>query len=193
MRVPPEMRLPAVKAGIAAYAAETLRLLVPDRRVVVQAGGCVGIWPLALAQTFDRVYTAEPAPENFALLAENIADTPSITAWPVALGAETRGVGLARPKPMPGLWRVAGDGPIPMVRLDAILPDGPVDAIVLDVEGSELAAWQGAEALLARWQPLLWFEAREHTAALEAFLAAHGYGRPQRGIGWDWFSRRERG
>ena len=30
----------------------------PGRRTVIQAGGNIGIWPVALAREFQRVYTA---------------------------------------------------------------------------------------------------------------------------------------
>lgn len=58
-----------------------------------------------------------------------------------------------------------------------------IDLIKMDIEGSELAALRGAEALLARDRPLLLLEAEDESLALRgaslaellAWLAAHNY------------------
>lgn len=188
MTFPPDFTYPEAKATTAAVAAHRIAALAPAHRAVVQAGGCSGLWPLALARSFDRVYTFEPHPGNYAYLAANIAGTPSITAFPYALGDHAGRVGLTRPKPKAGLWRVDGDGDIPLTALDAVVTDGPLDAIVLDVEGSEAPALRGAARLLTTHRPLLWFEGLHHTAAIAAVLAAHDYLPAQRGLGSDWYS-----
>lgn len=185
---PPDFTGPVLKTATARCAAESIANLAPARRAVVQAGGCSGLWPLVLAMHFERVYTFEPAPTNFECLRMNIADTPTISAFAGALGATSRYVGMTRPKPKAGLWRVEGEGDIPMVALDHFLGDVAVDAIVLDVEGSEVSALQGAVRLIDAYRPLLWFEAIHNTDALEAFVAAHGYTRPARGMGGDCYS-----
>jgi FkbM family methyltransferase len=187
VRFPPDFTFPEEKTVTAHVAAQAIAGLVTERRAVVQAGGCSGLWPLALSQYFERVYTFEPAPSNFPYLSQNIAGKPSITAYPVALGETPCGVALVRTKPKAGLWRVDGDGETPMVRLDAVVAE-PVDAIVLDVEGSELPALRGAERLIAAHRPLLWFEFMHDTDALSAFMAAHGYTPPVHAIGGDCYS-----
>lgn len=185
---PPDLTYPAEKTATAAYAATSIAGLAPARRAVVQAGGCSGIWPLALAQHFEQVFTFEPEPTNFACLRANVATVPNISAYDYALGETRTCVGMTRPKAQAGLWRVTGDGDIQMVRLDDFLGDVAVDALVLDVEGSEVPAWRGAEQLIATHRPVLWFEFMNHTADIEAFLAAHGYTRPTHGIGGDCYS-----
>lgn len=188
MTFPPDFTFPKDKIVTAHVAAKMIADLLPERRTVVQAGGCAGLWPLALAHYFPRVYTFEPAPANFACLKANVAETPTIVAVQAALGATFGRVGLTRPRPKAGLWRVEGDGDIPLVPLDAVLGETPIDALVLDVEGSELAALRGAERLIARDHPLLWFEFTDHTAELTAFLADHGYGSRTKGVGGDMYS-----
>ncbi len=188
MIYPPEFRHPAAKAQTAQYAAACIAGLAPGRGAVVQAGGCSGLWPLALSQYFARVYTFEPEPVNFACLRANVAAAPNVSAFAGALGAASGYVGMTRPKAGAGVWRVEGDGEIPMVALDGFLSDVPVDALVLDVEGSEVPALVGARRLIAAYRPLVWLECLQHTAAIAGFLAAHGYTQPQRGIAGDYYS-----
>lgn len=188
MIFPPDFTFPREKAEIAKIAAKSIATLAPARGVVVQAGGCSGLWPLALAKYFRHVYTCEPNPVNFECLEANVAARPNITAFPYALGEKPAKVGLTRTKPGAGLWRVDGDGEIPMMALDDVLGDAAVDAIVLDVEGFELPALQGATRTIAAHRPLLWFECLRDPSALHAFLVAHGYTRPKQGIGRDYYT-----
>lgn len=188
MRYPPGFTYPRDKWVTAQIAAARIAGLVSERRAVVQAGGCAGLWPIALANYFTHVYTFEPEPMNLQCLQANVATVPNISAYPYAVGETSGRVGLTRPKAGAGLWRVEGDGEIPMVRLDDVLGDVAIDALVLDVEGSELQAWRGAEQLITAHRPLLWFECLHHTPALGDFLATHGYARPVRGIGGDGYS-----
>jgi FkbM family methyltransferase len=182
------------KAETAAVAADWIARLCPQKRNVIQAGGCSGVWPLMLALHFGYVYTFEPAPTNFACLKENIAATPNISAFNHALYDTRKLVEMTRTKPRAGMWEVDGPGGdsevviTQAVTLDDFLGDIAVDALVLDVEGSELPAWRGAEKMITKHRPLLWFEFNRNVPALEAWLADHGYARPTKTIGRDAFS-----
>jgi len=185
---PPDFTFPKEKTITAHVAAMKVSDSVVFRRAAVQAGGCAGLWPLALSMYFGRVYTFEPDPVNFKCLQANVASTPNVSAFGCAVGDRHASVGLTRPKAKAGLWRVDGDGYIPMVPLDDVLKDAVVDAIVLDVEGLEVQALMGAERLIAANRPLLWFEYLHNTADIDAFLVSHGYAPPVQGIGGDWYS-----
>ena len=188
MIFPPDFTVPDVKTAVAELAAKCIAGLSAGRRAVVQAGGCSGLWPLALAQHFEAVYTFEPAPGNFEYLRANVAGVPHISAYDYALG-ETRGrVGLTRPKERAGLWQVNGDGEIPMVTLDEFLGDVAIDAIVLDVEGHEAQALRGAERVILAHRPMLWFEFLNNTEAITDVLRDYGYREPTRAIGNDFYS-----
>jgi FkbM family methyltransferase len=186
MVFPPDFTFPVEKWETAQYAAQSIAGLSAERRVVVQAGGCAGLWPVALSKYFAHVYTFEPALVNFECLQANVAACANITAVQAALGDTYRSVGLTRPKPKAGLWRVEGEGYIEMLPLDDLLGDVALDALVLDVEGSELQALRGAERLITTHKPLLWFEHR--TAEVDGFLTAHGYTPPLHGLGGDCYS-----
>jgi hypothetical protein len=97
-------------------------------------------------------------------------------------------VALTRPKPRAGLWRVEGEGTIPVVALDR-LGFRQVDALVLDVEGAELDALIGAEATIERDRPLIWLEWLHGQDALAAWLTAKGYTGPERALANDVYWR----
>lgn len=185
---PSDFKNSAGKEIVAEAAALKIVSLCPQRRVVIQAGGCSGLWPLTLAKHFGQVYTFEPAQSNFKCLWHNIAGTPNISAFDLALSDARRMVGLVREKPRAGMWHVVGEGDIQAVTLDEFLPDVAPDAIVLDVEGSEPAAWRGAERLITTHRPLLWFEFNRNQDVLRSWLAEHGYTPPKPGVGRDWYS-----
>lgn len=188
MIYPPDFTYPWKKCWVAHNAAETIAKLSLKRRVVVQAGGCAGLWPVKLAEHFEQVYTFEPDPTNFKYLQANIADSPNISAFDCALSDTRKLVGLTRPKPKAGLWQIDGEGEVQAVTLDDFLGDVVVDAIVLDVEGHEVQAWRGAERLIAKHRPLLWFEFLHNGPEIEAFLAEHDYIFPAKGLDRDAFS-----
>ena len=56
-----------------------------QRRTVIQAGGNMGVWPWELSRIFARVVTAEPDPECFALMRENLQNATNIETHQVAL------------------------------------------------------------------------------------------------------------
>lgn len=169
---------------------ETVLRYVPGRRVAVQAGGNLGIWPKRLAQEFFWVYTFEPDPDWFALLKAN-APEPNIIAEQAALTADGQPVALSRARrddspcngQHEGLTHIVGPGTIPSRRLDSLaLP--VCDLLCLDVEGYELRVLQGALGTLARCRPVLCLELNknlQHVGLTEdfvlRFLHAHGYHR----------------
>jgi FkbM family methyltransferase len=187
MIFPPHFTNAAYKVAAAQQAALNIAALAQRRRVVVQAGGCSGLWPMALAQHFDTVYTFEPEPENFAALTANCAGLAHVHATQAALSDREGTMGLTRPKAQAGLWRLEGDGDVPLLPLDSLGLER-VDAIVLDVEGHEVQALRGAEQTITKHRPLLWFEFLHHAAEIERFLAERGYTAPAHGIGGDWYS-----
>jgi FkbM family methyltransferase len=134
--------------------------MVPQRRVAIQAGGNLGVYPKRLAQSFDHVYTFEPAADLFSMLCAN-APEPNITRMQAALGECHAFVDVARErrdgKTTPaheGLTHIRGTGPIPTLRLDDF--EFPVcDLLQLDLEGWELFALRGAVRLLRKCRPIV--------------------------------------
>ncbi len=181
----------------------SIALLLPHiigRDVIVQAGANVGAYPLALADHFRAVYTAEPGPTNYACLKKNLAARDSlkrVTALHAAFG-ETEGECTpleVQPRNC-GAHRVSfGRGTIPVWTIDG-LELNTCDAIWLDVEGSELAALKGAAVTISRFSPTIAVEDKGlHRAfeipdgALQAWLTERGYEQVDR-VGQDKIFRR---
>lgn len=172
--------------------AETAADLCKHRRTVVQAGGNMGVWPLHLSKTFDRVITFEPCPVNFRALVWNTAEATNVLALPFAL-SDRHGewCDLERTSGNAGAHQVVQGINIPVMDIDALGLDD-VDLIYLDIEGSEMAALKGAEATIKRCHPVIAFEDKGHSlrygvkeGATEAFLMALGYrvhSRPKRDV-----------
>lgn len=140
----------------------------PQKRVAVQAGGNLGIYPKRLAASFETVYTFEVAPELFPVLYAN-APEPNIFRYQAALGFDRGLVGTStvrrdgKPDSHEGITHIAGPGKTPTLRLDDFaLPI--CDLICLDVEGWEFYALQGAVETIARCRPLLAIEINKNAA-----------------------------
>lgn len=135
---------------------------VPQKRVALQAGGCLGIFAKRLSASFEVVYCFEPAPALFPLLCKN-APEPNIIRFQAALGYHRQFVSTSqerrdgKPDPHEGITHIRGAGPIPTMRIDDLaLP--VCDLLQLDLEGFELYALQGAVETLARCRPVLCVE-----------------------------------
>lgn len=168
----------------AQYAATRIAALCPQRRVCVQAGGHVGLWPQCLAGHFEAVYTFEPDAQNWACLVKNVT-AQNVYAARGVLGAGPGGVSLYRTKEKSGLWRTQPGGPVPTYTVDA-LGLTALDALVLDIEGDEWTAIRGAKASIVRFRPVVWFEARfAQSAEVIGFLSGLGYSQPTHTLGRD--------
>ena len=156
------------------------------RALVVQAGAHVGLWPAVLAQHFDQVLSFEPLPQLLTA-ARDGAPYENVTIMEAALGAEC---GTLRIQP-PGAEKMArfsgsatvtpeGALEVTAVTLDSLQPYN-VGAVMLDIEGHELPALEGARHTLERWHPVVVIEENakslRHRAAgaAAAFLSTFGY------------------
>lgn len=149
-----------------------------SRRLAVQAGGHVGHWPRRLAAKFDRVFTFEPDPYLYMCLAMNLLDTNNIIALQLALGSSC-GMTKMRRHASAGSWRVdkeEGTVAVPQTTIDYILRGLPCDAIILDVEGSELDAIRGASKTIRDHRPVIHVEGLAHRETpLHQYLMKIGY------------------
>src|SRR5688572_13296401 len=159
------------------------------RRVAVQAGGNLGLFPKRLAEEFDVVYTFEPDPELFVCMTRN-APEKNIVRMQAALGCSRNGVSVAghrrdksgRPA-HEGLTHVSGPGKIPQIVLDDLqLRD--VDLIYLDIEGYEMDALVGAKSTIMSCMPIIVVEINSNCLhynvkpeQLREFITMMGYER----------------
>lgn len=141
------------------YKETILRLTASTwRRVVVQAGGCCGMFPRLLADHFETVITFEPDPLNFYCLSENC---PSDQVYKInaALGNKPGWSNLERVGSNVGSNSIkaepsSGTIKVMEMRLDALELD-QMDALLLDVEQTEAAVLRGAAGTIMRCQPAL--------------------------------------
>lgn len=175
--------------------------LTARRGLIVQAGGNVGVYPVALAGAFARVLTFEPDETNFNCLVRNLQAHDAdrrVTAMFAALG-EDQGVCSVEPvrERNCGAHRaVFGEGSIPVWALDRLPLMQSVDVIWLDIEGAELLALKGARAVIERDGPLILAEDKglsraygDPPGALAEWLGAMGYAQVDR-VGQDKVFRR---
>lgn len=157
---------PRIASFVAEHAQRDSEVALPfvhkKRRTVIQAGGYIGLWPIALARHFQHVITFEPHPLNFECLKLNIEGKPNykrITAYPYALGERDGSCAIdediknsSRTQVSP----VAG-GDFYMRTIDSLGLDD-VDFICLDVESHEFPVLKGAWHTLQRCKPVVLVE-----------------------------------
>lgn len=124
--------------------------------VAVQAGGCVGIYPAAMAAKFGVVYTFEPDPVNFRCLCAN-APQENVFKFNAALGDVHQRIGLERNDANVGAHYIAAGGNIPTFLIDDLYLSR-CDLIHLDIEGYEHRALNGARQTIARLKPVIVIE-----------------------------------
>lgn len=131
--------------------------LCKRRRLCIQAGGHVGLWPKRLSTLFDQVHSFEPDPILFSCMKLNV-QIDRVAIYNTALG---RSVGPAtmRRSVSAGSFRVdeGGDLPITMVSIDA-LNFKRCDAIYLDIEGYEVEALAGGRNTINEYRPIIHVE-----------------------------------
>ena len=132
-----------------------------NTRTVIQAGGNVGVYPVYLSDTFDKVRTFEPSQGNFDLLLLNTGAIRNIRVVGCALGEKIKRAGIYGYKSNCG-GSYLGDGTdVSVVSIDSLgLKD--VDLIQLDVEGYERHALNGAANTIEECQPVIMVENRGH-------------------------------
>jgi FkbM family methyltransferase len=151
----------------------------------VDVGANIGLYTLPAAAKKARVVAVEPSARNRSRLEENLAlnGLTSVKIEPCALGEIEGEMAFCDDDALAHV-ELAGDGPkVPVRRLDAILPEGEIALLKVDVEGFELAVFQGAEiAMRAGRLPVILFEMNhsyERYGVTEAqifgFLREHGY------------------
>ena len=127
-------------------------------RTAIQAGGNVGVYPVALAQKFQRVYTVEPDAANYEALTINTANQPRVTIRRAAFGKDHGKSAIDQRCPNNiGAHRIKEGAEFDVVPIDSLnITD--CDLLQLDVEGSEFQAILGAMATIRASSPVIILE-----------------------------------
>jgi FkbM family methyltransferase len=179
-----DVRCRAVVVSECAAAMPAVLPLVAEKRVCVQAGGNVGVYPLALSKVFDRVITFEPDEDNWLCLRRNV-NVPNVMVFEAALGSEPGMCGILRiDTDNCGSHKTLPGSAVAVRTIDSLGLD-QCDLIWLDIEGAEADAIKGALATIEKFSPIIVLEEKGlgHKADLP------GYSRVMR-IGNDTVYRR---
>jgi FkbM family methyltransferase len=140
-----------------------LKQLLETRSRVVFAGAHIGavLIPLARFAATCSVFAYEPSPRNFRLLSMNLQlnGIEGVITINTALGDRVGNIRFTENSINTGNSRVApsdGEITVNLDTLDRTIPaDWPsIDLIVMDTEGSEVAAMRGAQMTLAKTKSL---------------------------------------
>ena len=157
---------------------------IPNRNIMVQAGGNCGQYVREYAKWFNTVYTFEPDPLNFMCLTLNCPR--NVIKTQACLGEEKIFIELDAHVSDDGLeaggMHVGQKGNIPTVRIDDMNLPG-CDLIQLDIEGYEYFALQGAVCTIEQYHPVIiveWFDAWSarygvDKTTFDKFLSDRGY------------------
>jgi len=133
---------------------------VPNRGVVVQAGGNCGFYVKQYAELFRLVYTFEPDPLNFYCLNLNVTGR-NVIKIQACLGDKHELVGLGNYLNDSGSTHVKKDqgeqSVVPTMKIDDLNLNA-CDLIHLDIEGYELFALKGAIETIKKFKPVISYE-----------------------------------
>jgi FkbM family methyltransferase len=155
---------------------------IPERKVLVQAGGNCGFYIQKYAKLFDLVYTFEPDPLNFYCLNLNVT-SPNVFKYQACLGDQHQRVSIGRWMGDVGSIHVTGtDGVVPTMLIDDLNLER-CDLIHLDIEGFELHALKGAVNTIQKCRPIIalehweeWYNRYQTSSVkIEQYLAGLGY------------------
>lgn len=153
--------------------------LCKKKRVAVQAGGHIGLWPRKLKKLgFQQVIAFEPDEYCFECLHENVS---SVTSYNLALGNEEKEIELYYVKPKQS-GRVtcnkkegAESFKVLQVTIDSLDLDN-CDLLCLDVEGHELEALEGAWLTINAYKPIIQLEVwPEKVEKYDEYMRGIGY------------------
>lgn len=130
---------------------------VPNKGIMIQAGGNAGYFTKKYADIFQFVYTFEPIPALFHCLNRNI-QKDNVFKFQACLGERHGCVSLGRKVGNnAGSMNVTGVGMTPTMRIDDLALPG-CDLIQLDLEGYELFALKGGLETINKYKPIVVIE-----------------------------------
>lgn len=172
---------------------EHLMKFVPDKKVIVQAGGNMGWFTKIYAQQFERVYVFEPDHLNFLCLTLNNPER-HVMKYQACIGDKRDLVSVTYREDDRGKNHIAAgqdlikmskksikEDKIPTLLIDDLNLDA-CSYIHLDIEGFEWFALNGAKDTIKKYLPIIAIEEAGHGARynkpfaeVESYLSQFGY------------------
>lgn len=128
-----------------------------SKRTAFQAGGNIGIWPVALAKEFAHCISVEPENDNFHALKKNTSQIPNITIMQMAIGNLSGTTSMQKVKGNMGAHYCTPGEDVKICSIDS-LGLKEVDYIQLDIEGFEHQAILGAKLTIEANLPVIVLE-----------------------------------
>lgn len=136
---------------------EKVKPFLKNNKIVVQAGGNLGMQVVKFAEFFETVYTFEPDPINFYCLVNNLP-YDNVIKFQCCLGEDHKMVSMnPLQDEIGGFYVNENKGNIPTLRIDD-LNLSSCDFIQLDVEGYQLFALRGAINTIQKFKPVISIE-----------------------------------
>jgi len=130
--------------------------LIPERRIVVQAGGNCGYVPKNLRRSFETVYTFEPIHSMFLALCLNNIDMYNTFKFQACLGKENTSTNMMRyHNAHNGNDFPFASGRFPIIKIDD-LNLKYCDLIMLNIAGYEYYSLLGGQNTIEKHKPLLY-------------------------------------
>lgn len=159
----------------------TLMGVCTQKRIAIQAGGNVGIWPREFCKHFKKVYSFEPDALNFECMVKNTEHTDNLEIYNAALGDKTGSGALNRVSYNCGAHYIKEGDEFQVMTIDSLDLES-CDLIQLDIEGFELNALKGAEKTIDAFRPIIMVEDKglsnrygSSKGDIEQWLAPLGY------------------
>lgn len=144
--------------------------------VFCDLGANKGYWSVRAAPLFARIEAVEASAQTFEALSENVGDLPNVTRHKRAIHAESGrklqflNVPLSHASARIAEASEGADETVETIAIDDLIPAGTAALVKLDVEGAEIAAFEGAARALADGSVFIY---EDHGNDAECLPSAH--------------------
>jgi len=129
--------------------------------VFVDVGANIGYYSLLAAKKGARVYAIEPEEKNLAVLEKNVKENnleENIKLVKAGAGEKKGWAEIRKSESNFGAHKLKkGGGKVKIIRLDDLIKE-KVNVMKIDVEGMEAEVVKGAQKLIKKWKPTIFFE-----------------------------------
>lgn len=156
--------------------AAVLRAAAGHTDMFCDLGANKGYWSVRAAPLSTRIHAVEASAETFAALTENVGNLPNVTRHKRAIHAESGqklhflNVPLSHASARIAEASEGADETVETIAIDDLIPGGTAALVKLDVEGAEIAAFEGAERALDDGSVFIY---EDHGGDAECLPSAH--------------------
>lgn len=156
--------------------AAVLQVAAGHTDVFCDLGANKGYWSVRAAPHFAQIHAVEASAQTFEALTENVGDLSNVTRHKRAIHTESGrklqflNVPLSHASARIAETEEGADETVETIAIDDLIPAGTAALIKLDVEGAEIAAFDGAARALAEGSVFIY---EDHGNDPECLPSAH--------------------